>query len=138
MRGFVTLIITILLTSPTAPCTKVQWVSTRMTVVATAYCPCSICCGRFADGLTSTGRSAWKAGIAVDPSVISLGSRLDIPGYTRGPNENGSWIIADDTGSSIVGHRIDVRFVTHNEALEWGRKEVIVRVWVRKRVKQQE
>lgn len=53
-------------------------------VIVTAYCPCSTCCGSHANGLTATNRDATRAGVAVDPKVIPLGSRLDIPGYTRG------------------------------------------------------
>ena len=100
-----------------------------MRVIATAYCPCRICCGRHADGKTATGRSAWLAGVAVDPSAIPLGLHLDIPGYNRGPNKNGSWIRADDTGSAIKGNIIDVRFKTHQEAVQWGRKSITVRIW---------
>lgn len=100
-------------------------------LIVTAYCPCSICCGTHADGVTATGRDAAKAGVAVDSKIIPLGSRLDIPGYTRGPNRNGSWILADDVGGAIKGNRIDVRFVTHKEAKEWGRKRLRVRVWLK-------
>ena len=54
-----------------------------MTVKATGYCPCSICCGKYADGKTATWRDAQKAGVAVDPKVIPLGSHIDIPGCLR-------------------------------------------------------
>lgn len=98
--------------------TKSNW----MWVTATAYCPCRRCCGFNSDGKTSTGRSAWVTGVAVDPSIISLGSYLDIPGY-------GSWIRADDTGRVIVGRRIDVRFQTHSQARRWGKRRIKVRIW---------
>lgn len=95
-------------------------------VEATAYCPCAICCGKHANGVTATGRGANTPGVAVDPTVIPLGSRLDIPGYRR---SNGTWILADDTGGAIKGNRIDVRFETHEEARQWGRRRIRVRVW---------
>ena len=101
-------------------------------VEITAYCPKICCCGKFADGKTATGRSAWKAGVAVDPSVIPLGAHIDIPGYNRGPNKNGSWIKADDVGGMIKGYKIDIRFRTHWEARQWGRKWRWVRVWRKK------
>lgn len=113
-------------------CTPIQskdFQSYWMEVESTAYCPCSKCCGRHADGKTATGKDANKAGCAVDPKIIPLGSRIDIPGYERGSNSNGSWIEADDTGSAIKGKRIDVRFSSHKEALEWGRKTITIRVW---------
>ena len=100
----------------------------RIRVRATAYCPCDICCGGYADGITATGRDALTAGVAVDPTVIPLGSRIDIPHYNRGNNKNGSWILADDVGGAIKGRRIDVRFKTHEEALNWGVRNIIIRV----------
>ena len=105
-----------------------------MDVTAYAYCPCFKCCGKNpghpAYAITFKGTDAWKAGIAVDQSVIPHGRRVDIPGYERGVNKNGSWILADDTGGSkIRGKVIDVRFVTHKEALQWGVKHIRIRVW---------
>ena len=120
----------LLLTGSAIPATK--WKSYRLWVTATAYCPCEECCGRFADGKTYTGRDANTAGVAVDRSVIPLGARLDIPGYRRGPNKNGSWILADDIGSRIVGWRIDVRFRSHEEAKRWGVKRIRIRIWRKK------
>jgi len=96
-------------------------------VTATAYCPCAKCCGRGSPGITKTGRSAWLPGVAVDPRYIPLGSHIDIPGYNR--NNNGSWVLCDDTGGKIKKNRIDVRFKTHEEAKRWGRQEIIIRVW---------
>ena len=98
----------------------------------TAYCPCSVCCGTNANGTTATGRDANLPGVAVDPRVIPLGSHLDIPGYTRTNGTStypGAWILADDTGRLIKGFKIDIRFKTHEEALEWGKKRLRVRVW---------
>jgi len=103
--------------------------SFRHYVVATAYCPCEECCGEHADGRTATGRDAYKAGVAVDPKHFPLGTRFDIPGYERGPNGNGSWVLADDTGEDINGMKIDVRFRTHREAKKWGKKRIKIRVW---------
>lgn len=78
----------------------------------TAYCPCSKCCGQWANGITSTGVTA-KAGrtIAVDPKVIPYGSKVLI---------NGHIYIAEDCGGAIKGNRIDIYFNTHQEALNFG------------------
>lgn len=122
-----------LLVAPASLLHAGEWTARRVKVRATAYCPCSKCCGKHADGKTATGRDAYKAGIAVDSSVIPLGSRVDIPGHNRGSNGNGSWILADDTGGAIKGRRIDVRFKTHKEALEWGVKNITIRVWSKRR-----
>lgn len=78
----------------------------------TAYCPCSKCNGKWAGGITSTGVMA-KANhtIAVDPKVISYGSKVVINGHTY---------TAEDCGGAIKGKRIDVYFNTHSEALRFG------------------
>lgn len=44
--------------------------------------------------------------IAVDPSVIPLGSRVYIPAYRH--DGHGGWFIAQDTGGAIAGDHIDV------------------------------
>jgi 3D (Asp-Asp-Asp) domain-containing protein len=44
--------------------------------------------------------------IAVDPSVIPLGSRVYVPAYRR--DGLGGWFVAQDTGGAINGHHIDV------------------------------
>lgn len=44
--------------------------------------------------------------IAVDPSVIPLGSRVYIPAYRH--DGYGGWFIAQDTGGAIGGHHVDV------------------------------
>ena len=102
-----------------------------MEVEATGYCPCASCTD--GDGKTATGRNAWKPGVAVDPAVIPLGSHVDVPGVRTGPNRNGSWLTADDVGGRIKGNKIDVRFTSHAEAREYGRKTIRIRVWPRRK-----
>ena len=58
--------------------------------------------------------------IAVDPSVIPLGSRIEVPGY--------GVAIAGDTGGAIKGNRIDVHFSSVQQANSWGRKTVTIKV----------
>ena len=82
----------------------------------TAYCACRKCCGKdpgdFGYGVTASG-AVVEAGrtIAVDSSVIPLGSEIVIGGHTY---------VAEDTGSAIKGNRIDIYFDTHQEALNFG------------------
>lgn len=54
--------------------------------------------------------------VAVDPSVIPLGTRLYIPGY--------GYAIADDIGGAIKGHRIDLSMDTLSEAFAFGRRPI--------------
>lgn len=44
--------------------------------------------------------------IAVDPSVIPLGSKVYVPAYRN--DGYGGWFVAQDTGGAITGHHIDV------------------------------
>ena len=84
------------------------------TMTITAYCPCKKCCGKWANGITSTGVKA-QAGrtVAVDPRKIPYGTKVIIDGHTY---------IAEDCGGAIKGNRIDIFFNTHSEALQWGRR----------------
>ncbi|MGI8558761.1 MAG: 3D domain-containing protein [Solirubrobacteraceae bacterium] len=45
--------------------------------------------------------------LAVDPTLISLGSRVYIPAYVGVPGASG-WFIAEDTGGAISGRHVDV------------------------------
>lgn len=93
-------------------------------VLTTGYCPCAICCGEDADGITARGRRVDRHpfGIASDPGLVTPWLTLDIPGYGRA--------IVDDTGGAMrqsarrgVVH-LDLRFTTHAEARRWGRRHL--------------
>ena len=58
--------------------------------------------------------------IAVDPSVIPLGSTVTVEGY-------GTYIAAD-TGGAIKGNRIDIHFPTVAGAMSVGRRSVKITV----------
>lgn len=89
----------------------------------TAYCPCEKCCGAWADGITATGTTATQGRtIAVDPSVIPYGSVV----YFEGPDGLVSGYVAEDCGGAIKGNRIDLYFDSHQDALEWGVRELEV------------
>jgi cystine transport system substrate-binding protein len=69
-------------------------------------------------GHTATGMPVGWGVIAVDPSVIPLGTRLTIPGYGEA--------VAADTGSAVRGAEIDLWFPTLAQARAWGRRTVTV------------
>ena len=71
-------------------------------------------------GSTATGIPTAPGVVAVDPSVIPLGSRLTIPGYGTG--------IAADTGGAVQGTTIDVWFPTLAQARAWGRRTVTITI----------
>lgn len=58
--------------------------------------------------------------VAVDPSVIPLGSVIWVSGYGVS--------IAGDTGGAIKGNIIDLHFSSVAQATAWGRKNVTVKV----------
>ncbi len=73
---------------------------------------------------TYTGTNIRPGVIAVDPSVIPLGSRV----YLQYPDGHGAYAVAEDTGGAIKGSRIDVAKTTENEASDFGIQKVKVYV----------
>lgn len=66
-------------------------------------------------------------GVAVDPSLIALGSQLWIPGYGHA--------LADDIGGRIRGHHVDLRVQERGNMSDWGYQHL--RVYVLAEPKQQ-
>jgi len=69
-------------------------------------------------GRTATGLPVGWGVVAVDPSVIPLGTHMTIPGYGEA--------VAADTGGAIVGATIDLWFPTTAQANAWGRRVVTI------------
>lgn len=69
-------------------------------------------------GTTATGLPVGWGVVAVDPSVIPLGTRLTIPGYGEG--------VAADTGGAVQGASIDLWFPTVEQANAWGRRVLTI------------
>ncbi|MBA2873074.1 uncharacterized protein YabE (DUF348 family) [Anoxybacillus calidus] len=89
-------------------------------VTATAYTAyCDGCSGRTRTGINLRSNPNMKV-IAVDPSIIPLGSKVYVEGY--------GYAIAADTGSAIHGYKIDVFFPEESSAFYWGRKRVKVKI----------
>lgn len=79
--------------------------------VISAYCNCSICCGQWAGGPTSSGTMP-VAGITVASNTIPEGSYIMF---------NNHVYHVEDTGNpSVLGSRIDLYMDSHEEALNWG------------------
>lgn len=64
--------------------------------------------------LTRSGVPARWGGVAVDPQVIPLGSRMLIDGF------GDQVFVAIDTGGGVRGNHVDVWFWSTREALNWG------------------
>ena len=92
-----------------APAAPVAAAGRTLTVTATGYS---------LGGHTSTGIPVAFGVVAVDPSLIPLGTRLTIPGYGDA--------VAADTGGGVRGATIDVWFPTLAQARAWGRRTVTI------------
>ncbi|MGE5551493.1 MAG: 3D domain-containing protein [Bacteroidota bacterium] len=90
----------------------------------TAYCACTKCCGRWAQynggGWTASGARV-KEGVtvAVDPKVVPLQSVVIVEGHP---------FLAQDTGSAVTGHHVDVYFGDHGQARLFGVQRMAVTV----------
>jgi len=86
-----------------------------------AYCKNACCCGDFADGYTASGAVA-EGLICAAPPEYSFGTVMDVDGvqYT-----------VKDRGGAIKGNKLDLLFSTHQEALNFGRKTITVKVYLK-------
>lgn len=107
----------------------------------TGYCKCGKCCGwkrnwKFqpvvaygknkgdpkAVGITAAGTTADWGTIAADTRYYPFGTIMYIPDY--------GWGRVEDIGGAIKGMHIDLYFPSHKKALEWGRENRKVKIWV--------
>lgn len=85
----------------------------KMVVEATAYTSSG-------GSRTADGSIPRRGIVAVDPSVIPLGTRMYIPGYGYG--------VARDTGGAVKGNIIDVYMNSESECRQWGRRTVTITI----------
>jgi 3D (Asp-Asp-Asp) domain-containing protein len=71
-------------------------------------------------GHTATGMPVGQGVVAVDPSVIPLGTRMYVPGYGNG--------VAADVGGGIKGDTIDL-WMTPSQCAAWGRRTVTITIY---------
>lgn len=71
-------------------------------------------------GITADGSRAKRGTIAADITKYPYGTRMYVPGY--------GWGEVHDVGTAIKGHHIDIFFESHEEALKWGRKKLLVSI----------
>ena len=94
----------------------------RIIMNATAYTAGYNCTGKHpwhpAYGITASGRRVQHGIVAVDPSVIPLGTRLYVEGY--------GFSLAADTGSAIRGYKIDLFMYDLEDARQFGRRDLTV------------
>ena len=99
-----------------------------LTMTATAYDLSYESCGKRPGqrgyGITASGMYARRGVVAVDPSVIPLGTRLYIETPDGGIVYGNA--IAADTGGAIKGNKIDLFMDTRAECMQFGRRTVKV------------
>lgn len=81
---------------------------------ATAYC---------LKGRTASGMDARPGMIAADPRVLPLGTVV----HLRSGSYTGTYRVMD-TGGRIKGRLVDVYVATHKEAVQFGRRQVKIKV----------
>ena len=86
---------------------------------ASAYCGCAKCCGK-TTGTTASGTKATAGRTVAMSSKYAFGTKVEIKGY-------GTYTV-EDRGGAIKGNKIDIYFDNHQDALNFGRKTVYLRV----------
>lgn len=98
-------------------------------VVATGYAQ-----GDGSGNITATGTQVHWGVVAVDPRLISLGSkiRISLPNEGQKPpmadRIASATFVAEDTGRLIKGGHIDIWFPKLQMALDWGVRRVTIAV----------
>jgi 3D (Asp-Asp-Asp) domain-containing protein len=88
--------------------------------IATAYCPCPKCCGKFADGHFASGKKVYVGGVAIN--WLPFGTKVLIDGKEYTVEDRGAKSIFGSKDNQIK--RVDIFFESHQEALEFGRRKV--------------
>lgn len=86
---------------------------------ASAYCSCIKCCGK-TNGITASGTKATKNRTVAMSNKYAFGTKIEIKGY--------GIYICEDRGGAIQNNKIDIFFNTHQEALNFGRKNVYIKI----------
>ena len=92
-----------------------------LSVLVTAYCPCTLCCGK-SDGITASGRPA-VAGRTAAMNGVPFGTVLKIEGV-------GVRVVEDRMSKRFDQGRLDIFMPSHKEALHFGRKRARVELLV--------
>lgn len=94
---------------------------------ATGYCACQKCCGK-TNGVTASGAKA-TAGVTVAmPSNYSFGTKIQLKNTNGTLMNGGNYYTVQDRGGAIKSNRIDIFFSSHQEALNFGRRTVYLKV----------
>lgn len=107
------------------PASSRQLKTTKKPMTVTAYCPCRLCCGKWAAYRTTASGHRIRPGdrFVAAAGHIAFGTRIVVPGY-----HGDQAVEVRDRGRLITGNRLDVFFPSHREALEWGVRRIEVTI----------
>lgn len=87
-----------------------------------AYCSCPLCCGQWSGGPTASGTMPEEGRtLAADWDVLPAGTEVYLEGI--------GWRTVEDTGSGIMGDKLDLYMDSHEAALAFGVREL--EIWMR-------
>lgn len=106
-----------------------NWVTIKMNT--SAYCPCQKCCDDWGKIPVSSGKRKTPSGHTIHvgdkfvaaPRKYPFGTEMVVEGYA-----GGKIVKVEDVGGAIKGNKLDLYFDSHQEALNYGRKDVLVKV----------
>jgi len=106
-----------------------EWETVLMNV--SAYCSCAKCCERWASIPVSSGKRKTASGHTIHvgdkfvaaPRSYPFGTEMIIEGYA-----GGKIVKVEDVGGAIKGNKLDLYFDKHQDALNFGRREIYVKV----------
>lgn len=91
-----------------------------VTVVVTAYCACQVCCGKWADGITASGRPPIE-GRTVAANWLPMGAAVKVQGF-KVPK------VVEDRMARRFSDRLDIYFRRHEDARRFGKRVLKVQV----------
>lgn len=83
-------------------------------VVITAYCACTLCCGKWSGGPTASGKMPMQGITVAAPRSIPFGTRVIIDGKTY---------TVQDRLAKKYDSRFDIYFNDHKQALKFGKQK---------------
>lgn len=114
-------------TSTASLAKKVEGITPKVSTFNTsAYCACRSCCGK-TNGITASGAKASQWCTIAAGSCYPMGTVIYIPYFKNKPN--GGWFVVQDRGGAISSNRIDVFMGSHNQALQFGRRNLTCYVY---------
>lgn len=85
-------------------------------LLITAYCSCKLCCGPHSHNLAANNHPPIEGITVAGPRTIPLGTHIHIDRYTND-------FIINDRYNKALSNRIDIYFISHKKAKEFGKQQ---------------